>query len=69
MRTELDRAVFTVMRHEAGWAVEYGEERFGYSPDKEVSKAFAYKRARQMQDEGRPCQIKVIGEFGFSGVR
>ena len=57
------------MRHEGGWAVEFGDEQFGHSPDKEVSKAFAYKRARQLQDGGRPCQIKVIGEFGFTGVR
>ncbi len=56
------------MRLEGGWAVEYGEERFGHSPDKEVAKAFAYKRARQLQDGGRPCQIKVIGESGFFGA-
>ncbi len=68
MRADVDRAVFTVMRLEGGWAVEYGDERFGHSPDKEVARAFAYKRARQLQDGGQPCQIKVIGESGFFGA-
>lgn len=69
MRSDLDRAVFTILRHEGAWAVEYGGEHFGHSADKEIAKAFAYKRARQLQDGGKACQVRVIGEHGFYGAR
>lgn len=69
MRAELDRAVLTVLRHDGGWAVEHEGEHFGHSGDKEVAKASAHKMARQMQDGGKPCQVRVSGEHGFFAVR
>ena len=69
MRADLDRAVLTVLRHDGGWAVEHEGEHFGHSADKEVAKASAHKRARQMQDGGRPCQVRVTGEHGFFTAR
>ena len=65
MRTILERAVFTVSRHDGLWAVEHDGEVFGHSEDKEVAKAAANKRAREAQDGGRPCQVRVSGEHGF----
>jgi hypothetical protein len=65
MQKGLVRAVLTVAPHADGWAVELDGDLFGHSPDKEVVKATAHKRAREMQDGGRPCQVRVSGEFGF----
>jgi hypothetical protein len=45
-----DRAILTVLRHAGSWVVEHDGEHFGHSPDKEIAKASANKRARQMQD-------------------
>jgi hypothetical protein len=67
MRIELDRAVLTVLRHAEGWAVEHDGERFGHSPDKEVAKASAHKRAREIATGGRGAQVLVYGEHGFFG--
>ena len=65
MRTIVDRAILTVIQHEGSWAVEFEGQLFGHSIDKEVAKAAAHKRARQMQDGGRPCQIRIGGEPNF----
>ena len=65
MRDVIERAVFTVIRHDGQWAVEHEGEYFGHSTDKDVAKAFAHKRARVAQDSGRPCQVRVHGELGF----
>ncbi len=65
MRDVPDRAVFTIIRHDGGWAVEHEGEFFGHSSDKEVAKAAAHKRARAAQDAGRPCQVRTHGEQGF----
>jgi hypothetical protein len=65
MRIIQDRAILTVIRDGEHWAVELEGQLFGQSPDKEVAKAFANKRARQMQDSGRACQVRVNGEHGF----
>jgi hypothetical protein len=65
MRHELDRAILTVAKHEGVWSVEMDGRRFGHSPDKEEAKATANKHARQVQDGGRPCQVRVSGEQGF----
>lgn len=65
MRMTTERAVLTVTRHEGIWAVELDGERFGQSSDREISKAAANRRAREMQDAGRPCQVRVAGETGF----
>jgi hypothetical protein len=64
-----DRAILTVLRHAGSWVVEHEGEHFGHSPDKEIAKAFAHKRARQMQDSGRPCQVRVNGDAGYFSVR
>jgi hypothetical protein len=68
MRTDLERAVITVLRHAGGWAVEHDGERFGHFPDKEVAKATAHKRAREMLTAGRGAQVLVYGEQGFFGA-
>jgi hypothetical protein len=68
MRMQADRAVLTVMKHEGFWAVEFDGEIFGKSPDKEIAKAAANRRMRQLHDSGRPCQVRVSGEHGFFAV-
>jgi hypothetical protein len=65
MRMVPDRAVLTVVRHDGLWAVELDGHFFGHSIDKEIAKAAASKKARQMQDGGRPCQVRISGEHGF----
>lgn len=65
MREIEHREVLTVLRRDDAWAVELDGELFGRSTDKEVSKAAANKRARQMQDSGRLCLVRVSGEAGF----
>jgi hypothetical protein len=65
----IERAVLTVMRHADGWVVDQDGEHFGHSRDKEVAKASANKRARQIQDSGGQCQVRVSGELGFFAPR
>jgi hypothetical protein len=62
-----DRAVLTVVRRDGWWAVELEGQEFGRSLDKEIAKASANKRARQLQDSGKACQVRVSGELGFYG--
>jgi hypothetical protein len=62
MRDILERTVFTVVRHEGAWAVEHGDEVFGHASDKEVAKAWAHKRAREVVDRGGAAQVLVSGE-------
>ena len=69
MQMQPDRAVLTVTRHDGAWAVEHEGRHFGHTSDKEVAKASAHKRARQLHDTGRACQVRVLGEDGFHGVR
>jgi hypothetical protein len=64
-----DRATLTVLRHAGSWAVECDGEHFGHSSDMEVAKAAAHKRARQMQDSGRACQVRVTGDLGRFAAR
>ena len=45
--------------------VELDGQVFGESLDREVAKAAANKRARQLQDDGRACQVCIRGESGF----
>ena len=68
MKMVPDRAVLTVERHTDGWAVELDGQHFGHSSDKEITRAAAMRRARQLQDSGRPCQVRVIGERGYAGA-
>jgi hypothetical protein len=65
MRNDPARAVLTVAKHEGLWAVELEGQRFGHSIEKEEAKAAANKHARQMQDGGRACQVRVSGEHGY----
>jgi len=65
MRTMTDRIILTVAHREGSWSVEQDGDYFGQSADKEVAKAAATRRARDLQDGGRPCQIRVSGEHGF----
>jgi hypothetical protein len=69
MRMISDRAILTVLRHAGTWVVQHDGEHFGHSPDKEVAKASANKRARLMQDSGRACQVQVRGDLGFWAAR
>ena len=69
MRMIQDRAILTVLRRDGAWVVELDGQMFGESSDKEISKAAAHKRARQMQDGGQACQVRVSGEDGFYRAR
>jgi hypothetical protein len=62
MRAIPDRTVFTVLRDGDDWVVEHGGENFGHSHDKEVAKAFAHKRAREVIDRGGGAEVRVRGE-------
>ncbi|MFZ5720326.1 MAG: DUF2188 domain-containing protein [Pseudomonadota bacterium] len=65
MRMMPERAVLTVLPHDGGWAVELDGQVFGLSTDKDIARAAANRRAREMHDEGRPCQVRVSGEHGY----
>lgn len=60
-----DRETLVVASHDGVWSVEHSGERFGHSRDKEVTKAAANKRAREMHDKGLRCQVRISGEHGF----
>jgi len=60
-----DRAVFTVMQHKQGWAVEHDGRFFDVSPVRDEVLASASRRARASNDQGRPAQIRIEGEHGF----
>lgn len=63
------RSVFTVIRHENGWAVEHAGEVYDASPNQDEARAAANKRARACLDAGRPCQVNIAGEPGFFSPR
>ncbi|WP_394763010.1 hypothetical protein [Phenylobacterium sp.] len=65
IRGAADRETLTVARHEGRWAVEHQGVFSDHTAEKEEAKAAANKRARALQDEGRPCQVRVSGEHGF----
>ena len=54
--------MFTVLRDGDAWAVEHDGGFFGHSSDKEVAKAYAHKRAREIVDRGGGAQVRVHGE-------
>jgi hypothetical protein len=62
---KIDRVVLTICRHDESWAVEEDGRYFGHSADKDVARASANKRAREMQDSGQACLVRVFGEHGF----
>jgi hypothetical protein len=63
------RAVFTVVRHAGGWAVEHDGAVYDLAHCMEEARAAANKRARACMDAGRPCQVNVAGEPGFFSPR
>lgn len=63
-----DRAVFTVTHHDGVWCVEHEGEPFGHSREKAVSEAAARRRAREVQDGGRACQVRVLGDASWANV-
>lgn len=63
---QIDRIVITVCRNDGLWAAEEAGLFFGASPDKDIAKASAVRRARQRMGEGYACQIRVSGENGFA---
>jgi hypothetical protein len=65
MRDVLERTVFTVLRAGDAWAVEHQGGFFGHSSDKEIAKAYAHKRAREVVDHGGAAQVRVHGEGVF----
>lgn len=65
MRTSIERTILNVHRLDGAWAVELEGEVFGRSADREESKAAAHRRARELQDSGRACQVRVSGETGY----
>lgn len=65
MRMVLERTVLTVTRHDGVWCVEHDGDEFGHSTDKEIAKAAANRRAREVLDGGRPCEVRISGEHGF----
>ena len=68
MRMVPDRAVLTVARREGLWRVECEGEQFGHSPDREVAQAAAHRKSREMQDGGKPCQVKVMGDNSWAAA-
>jgi hypothetical protein len=62
MRQVPERTVFTVLRLEGSWAVEHQGMMFGHASEKEVAKAWAHKRAREVVDGGGAAQVLVRGE-------
>jgi hypothetical protein len=65
MRAVVARSIFTVTRNRDLWAVEHLGEYFDHSMDKSEARASANKRARQAQDAGQACQVRVSGETGY----
>jgi hypothetical protein len=63
------RSVFTVIRHEGGWAVEHDGGVYDASASKDEARAAANRRARACMDAGRMCQVNVAGEAGFFSPR
>ncbi len=67
-RNEIQRAIYAVVRHSEGWAVEHEGEYFDASRDKDEAKAAAHRRARAASEAGRPSQVRVSGEHGFAAL-
>jgi len=66
-RAQRERVVLAVRPHDDGWAVEQEGRWFDQSQTREEAKAAANKHARQLFDDGRPCQVVVQGETGYFG--
>lgn len=62
MRETLTREIISVGRQGGIWSATDGGESFGHSTDKEVARAAALRRARDLFDKGRACEVRVFGE-------
>lgn len=56
----------TITRRDGAWLVVEPGQPEVRTFDKEAAKALANKRAREMQDSGRACQIRVLGEGWYA---
>ncbi len=56
------RIILNVTCRERIWRVEHGDDAFGHSTEKEIARAAAMRRARELHDGGGSCQIVVHGE-------
>lgn len=65
MRNIPERALLTISRREGAWTADLDGAVFSQSDDKEEVKAAANRRAREIVDTGRLCQVRVSGEHGF----
>ncbi|MFL5294957.1 MAG: DUF2188 domain-containing protein [Phenylobacterium sp.] len=65
IRGAAERETLTVARDDGRWAVEHQGVFSDHTSDREEAKAAANKRARELQDAGRPCQVRVTGEHGY----
>jgi hypothetical protein len=62
----LERAVFCVVQRGGAWAVEHDGRLFDRSASREEALASASRRARASNEKGRPSQIRIEGEHGFT---
>lgn len=62
----LTRAIFTLTPSVDGWAVEHDGRFHDHSRNREEAMASAVRRARASNESGRPAQIRVAGEAGFT---
>jgi len=60
-----ERAVFTVVAHAGGWAVEHEGEFLDSSRNRDEILAAASRRARASHNAGRFAKVVVAGEPGF----
>ena len=60
-----ERAVFTVVPHNGGWAVEHEGDFLDTSRYRDEIMACASKRARASHNAGRFAKVVVAGEPGF----
>jgi hypothetical protein len=60
-----ERAVFTIISHPGGWAVEHEGHLFDSSRHRDEVMAAASRRARAAHNAGRFAKVVVAGEPGF----
>jgi hypothetical protein len=62
----LTRAIFTLTPRADGWAVEHDGRFHDQSKNRDEAMAGAARRARASNEAGRPAQIRIAGEPGFT---
>jgi hypothetical protein len=63
------RDIYTVARHEHGWAVEFNGDISNVSKDKDEAKASAHKLARAASESGRAAMVVISGDMGYFPMR